>query len=270
MTSWTSQNATVDRSFGTTPPACTSERSSRRSTAACRTTRQFRLALLLVLVAFDALRVQAQDVANDGRVGVTFAHPTLFDDFSGAPYFLFDDQTGGVKTYRVAFPNIIYHATPWLQGWGGFIVRWTDNQTSGNTRELRPYVGVKVFVPNSGHIHLYDWTRLEWRRITNTESNTITRAWRFRTRPGVEFPLSTRAWQPGTFYGLANGELLVEHGFIDGVRFMSGAGYIKNDRVHSTRLRPRDVTDVVERRARLHVQQLSSRRQVQLQGRTAS
>jgi len=192
---------------------------------------RFHRALVLVLVALGASRVQAQDVADDGRVAVTFAHPMPFDDFSGAPYFLFDDQTGGVKTYRVAFPNIIYHATPWLQGWGGFIVKWTDSQASGNTRELRPYVGVKVFVPNSGHIHLYDWTRLEWRRITNTESNTITRAWRFRTRPGVEFPLSTRAWQPGTFYGLANGELFVEHGFIDSVRFMSGAGYIRHDRL---------------------------------------
>ena len=145
---------------------------------------RFHRALVLVLVALGASRVQAQDVVDAGRVSVIFAHPTPLDDFSGAPYFLFDDQTGGVRTYRLAFPNIIYHATPWLQGWGGFIFRWTDGQASGNTRELRPFVGVKVFVPNSAHIHLYDWTRLVWRRITNTESNTITRAWRFRTRPG--------------------------------------------------------------------------------------
>ena len=86
-------------------------------------------------------------------------------------------------------------------------------------------------MPNSTHINLYDWTRFEWRRTTNTDSNTITRVWRFRTRPGVEFPLSERAWQPGTFYGLANGEMFVEHNFVDALRFMSGAGYIKNDRV---------------------------------------
>lgn len=142
-------------------------------------------AILLVVVSLGASHARAQEVTEDGRVAVIFAHPTILDDFSGAPYVWFDDQTGGVKSYRVAFPNIIYHVRPWLQGWGGLIVSWRDDQASGNTRELRPYVGVKVFVPNSAHIHLYDWTRLEWRRITNTESNTITREWRFRTRPGV-------------------------------------------------------------------------------------
>jgi Protein of unknown function (DUF2490) len=192
---------------------------------------EFRFALALVLVAFGAPRAQAQDVTDDGRVGVVVAHPTPLDDFSGAPYVWFDDQEGSVRSYRFAFPNIIYHARPWLQGWGGVFMTWKNNETSDNTREFRPYVGVKVFVPNSAQIHLYDWTRYEWRRTTNTDKNTITRVWRFRTRPGVEFPLSTRAWQPGTFYGLANGELFVEHTFVDAVRFMSGAGYIKDDRI---------------------------------------
>ena len=187
--------------------------------------------LVLVFVAVSAPGADAQDVTDDGRAGIVFAHPTVLDEFSGAPYVWFDDQTGSVTSFRVAFPNIIYHARPWLQGWAGLIVTWKDKETSGNTRELRPYVGVNVFVPNSAHIHVYDWTRYEWRRTTNTDSDTITRVWRFRTRPGVEFPLSTRAWQPGTFYGLANGELFVEHNFVDAVRFMSGAGYIKNDRV---------------------------------------
>jgi hypothetical protein len=66
-----------------------------------------------------------------------------------------------VKSYRVAFPNVIYHARRWLQGWAGLIVNWKDDQTAGSTRELRPYVGLKVFVPNSAHIHLFDWTRVE-------------------------------------------------------------------------------------------------------------
>src|SRR5215510_10961470 len=189
----------------------------------------FRFALLLV--ALGAPVAQAQDVTDAGRAGVAFSHSTPLDDFSGAPYLLFQDKTGGVTSYRVAFPNIIYHAKPWLQGWGGVLMTWTNNETSGDTRQFRPYVGVKVFVPNSAHIHLYDWTRIEWLRTTNMYNNTITRVWRFRTRQGVEVPLSARAWQPGTFFGVANGELFVEHNFVDAVRFMSGAGYIKNDRV---------------------------------------
>ena len=186
---------------------------------------------MLALVASGASHARAQDVANDGRAEVVLAHPTFLDRLSGAPYFWFDDQTGSVTSFRVAFPNIIYHATPWLQGWGGLIVTWKDDESSGDTRELRPYVGLKIFMPNSAHLHLFDWTRVEWRRTTNTDNDTVTRVWRFRTRPGVEFPLSAHAWQPGSFYGLFNGELFVEHGFVDEVRFMSGAGYIRSDRV---------------------------------------
>jgi hypothetical protein len=184
-----------------------------------------------MLVALGSTSARAQEVTNDGRVGAVFAHPTIVEELSGSPYFWFDDQTGSVTSFRIAFPNIIYEAKPWLQGWSGVLVTWKNNSPSGDTREFRPYVGVKVFVPNSVHIHIFDWTRYEWRRTTNTDKDTVTRVWRFRTRPGVEFPLSAEAWQPGTFYGLANGELFVEHHFVDAVRFMSGAGYIKNDRV---------------------------------------
>jgi hypothetical protein len=185
-------------------------------------------AFLLVGIVLGAHSARTQEVTDDGRIGVIFAHP-IAGELSGAPYVWFDDQTDGVKTYRVSIPDVDYRARSWLHGVGGFLVNWTDGQ--GNTREIRPYVGVKIFMPNSAHLHLYDLTRFEWRRITNTASDTITREVRFRTRPGVEFPLSARAWEPATFYGLANGEIFVEHSFVDALRFMSGAGYIKSDRV---------------------------------------
>ena len=185
-------------------------------------------ASLLVVVVLGAHTARAQEVTDDGRIGVIFAHP-IAGAFSGAPYVWFDDLTGGVKTYRVSIPDVDYRARRWLHGVGGFLVNWTDGQE--NTREIRPYVGVKIFIPNSARVHVYDLTRFEWRRITNITSDTVIRETRFRTRPGVEFPLSTRAWQPATFYGLANGEIFVEHSFVDALRFMSGAGYIKSDRV---------------------------------------
>src|SRR6185369_17095958 len=60
---------------------------------------EFRFALVLVLVVLGAPGAQAQDVKDDGRVGVTFAHPTPLDDFSGAPYVWFDDQTNSVTSF---------------------------------------------------------------------------------------------------------------------------------------------------------------------------
>src|SRR5262249_15502041 len=82
---------------------------------------------VLMLMTLCSPRAHAQDVTNDGRVGVILAHPTMLDDVSGAPYFWFDDQTGDVKQFRVAFPNIIYHAKPWLQGWTGLFVEWKND-----------------------------------------------------------------------------------------------------------------------------------------------
>ena len=186
---------------------------------------------LLVFGAQEGLLAQeSTSVTDDGRIGAIFAHP-IIGDFSGAPYVWFDYQAGGVKSYRVSFPSVIYHAKSWLEGWTGFIVTWKNDTPSGDTRELRPYVGAKVYLPNSADIHLYDLSRYEWRRTTNTDTNTVEWAHRFRTRPGVEFPLNERAWKAGTFYGLANAEVFVEDDFVDALRFAAGVGYIKTDRL---------------------------------------
>src|SRR5215471_16906607 len=83
--------------------------------------------LALAVVALVAPRAHAQDVTDDGRVAVVFAHPLFLDKFSGIPYVWFDDQTGSVTSYRIAFPNVIYHAKPWLQGWSGVILDWKND-----------------------------------------------------------------------------------------------------------------------------------------------
>src|SRR5262245_45588398 len=95
-----------------------------------RTSSIVRSVFLLMAIGFASRGARAQDVTNDGRVGIVLAHPTIVDSLSGEPYFWFDDQTGDVTQFRVAFPNLIYHATPWLQGWGGVFVNW-KNQASG-------------------------------------------------------------------------------------------------------------------------------------------
>lgn len=189
---------------------------------------------MLGLAAVLPRSARAQEgapVVKDYRGTVTFAHP-IIGGFAGEPYVAFDDENQPTRAFRVGFPSVTYRMTRWLQGWSGMSVIWTDADAPGHsTREVRPYVGAKISVPNSAHIHLYDLTRFEWRRITNTDDNTVTGTLRFRTRPTVEFPLSARAWQPGTFYGLASTEALVEHGYVNSLRFTSGAGHVTKDRV---------------------------------------
>jgi len=190
-------------------------------------------ACVLSLAALFAREASAQESAafDEYRVEITLAHP-IAGRFAGQPFVRFDDQTVATKVFRVEFPSVIYRATQWLQGSSGISGIWNQVEEPGSsTRELRPYVGVKVSVPNSAHVRLYDLSRFEWRRITNTDTDSVTREVRFRTRPSVEFPLSLRAWQPGTFYGLANVETLVQHGFVDELRFASGAGHVTRDRM---------------------------------------
>jgi hypothetical protein len=191
----------------------------------------WRWAFAIALVVVRGAHAQSSPPAADGyRAELTLAHP-IAGGFAAAPYVSVEDKTSSTA-FRVAFPVATYRATSWLEGWGGISVTWTDAEAPGSsTRELRPYGGVKIYVPNAAHVRLYGLSLLEWRRITNTDSDVLTSRMRFRTRPSVEFPLTSRPWQPRTFYGLANIEAFVEHSFVDALRFASGAGYIAKDRM---------------------------------------
>ena len=137
------------------------------------------------------------------------------------------------KTLRVRVPNLVYKARPWLDGVGGVLAIWTrEDPSSGDSNELRPFVGAKVYLPNAAHVHLYNLTRFEWRRIDKRDDGIEWKE-RLRTRFGAEFPLSERAWKPRTFYGIASVEPFIDvnNGFVEELRFGAGAGYVRNDRV---------------------------------------
>lgn len=135
--------------------------------------------------------------------------------------------------YKVGLPGLTYIINDWLQLWAGLLTTYTDNQDNANTLQLRPWAGVKLFVPNRAKIHLYNYTRFEYPVTENLDTYNWTDNPRLRSRFGVEVPLSARdrAWKPKTWYALADVEPFYEfdHDVIDPVLVRGGIGYVAND-----------------------------------------
>jgi Protein of unknown function (DUF2490) len=188
---------------------------------------------LAVLAARDANAQSSSSPDNQYRVSTYFSHP-IGGRLSGALVFdFYETPENDSKTFRIRAPNLIYKVRPWLDGVGGLFTIWTrDDPSSGDSNELRPFVGAKVYLPNAVHVHLYDLTRFEWRRIDKSDDGIQWKE-RLRTRVGAEFPLSARAWQPRTFYGIASVEPFIDvnEGFVEELRFGAGAGYVRSDRL---------------------------------------
>src|SRR5262245_5811114 len=133
------------------------------------------LAAVSVAVMFCASAAHAQttgdetNVTNEYRLTV-FPHYPIAGSLSGFGYL------GWVKNpeldytlWYAGFPGLIYTFKPWLQGWAALLAIYTDNDTSLNgkqdTLELRPFVGAKLFLPNTLKWNIYNFTRLEFREV---------------------------------------------------------------------------------------------------------
>ena len=110
------------------------------------------------------------------------------------------------------------------------VTEYTDNERSADKLELRPFAGVKLFVPNDIKWTLYNFTRYEFRDTQNLDTHDWTAYSRLRSRFGVEFPLTSRerAWEPRTWYGLADVEPIFrfDHNTIDPLYVRGGIGYV--------------------------------------------
>ncbi len=144
-------------------------------------------------------------------------------------------QNSDYARYRFGWPGVICHVDSWLQLWGGLDAYYTDNIHSADQLELRPFAGVKFFVPNRAKILLYNFTRYEYRAFEDEATQTWSNYSRIRSRFGAEIPLTTRtnAWTEKTFYALADVEPFYrfDKNEWDPVQVRAGLGYIVNKRV---------------------------------------
>jgi len=135
------------------------------------------------------------------------------------------------KTYYVGAPLLVtYRPNPVIEFMGGAFVCINNLKTGDDNTELRPIAGVKLFLPNSHNVNIYNWTRYELRYFIykNKDLNNVRN--RLRTRIGIEIPLSKKAWQPRTNYLLTDFEpfFTIEKGYFDRFRERLGLGHIIN------------------------------------------
>ncbi len=193
------------------------------------------LALISLLAASPVTRAQEDDISNEYRVTLFPFHP-IKDKLTGFGYLGYvKNPDADLQSYYLGWPGLNYSLRSWLQIWGGLIGIYTDNESAPNKLELRPFTGVKLFLPNEAKINVYNFTRFEFRDTKDLEAHSWSAVWRTRSRFGVEAPLAprARAWQPGTWYGVADVEGFYQAGkdAWDPVRVRFGPAYIVNDRV---------------------------------------
>jgi hypothetical protein len=193
-----------------------------------------------VLFLFDGLAppfsLEADDDTSDEyRVSLSPHHP-IKGDLSGFAHLEYRlNPEKDYQAYDLLWPGVTYSAMSWLQFSGGLVTRYTDHEQSADTLELRPFAGVKFFLPNQANWHIYNYTRYEFRDVQNRNTHDWTGTHRVRSRFGVEFPLTSRenAWKPKTWYGLADVEPIYRFDTdeIDPLRLRGGIGHVLNDRV---------------------------------------
>jgi hypothetical protein len=180
-------------------------------------------------------RAQDENIGNEYRL-TFFPYHRISDQLTGSGYlgYVWNPEKD-YRTYYLGWPVVSYAPASWLQLWGGLVGLYTDNESSSDKLELRPFAGPKLFLPNAAKWNIYNFTRYEYRAIEDRDTQDWSRSYRLRSRFGVEFPLASRerAWQSKTFYGLADVEpyYRFDRDQVDPLRVRGGLGYVLNDRV---------------------------------------
>lgn len=188
--------------------------------------------LFLFIVIFSPASVRAQEkeqIGNEYRLTLVptyaFSKQVFFTTYVGYVY------SGGSKT------NTIYLGAPGVVSYrvnnvielcaGSFLIGNYSKEIADNT-ELRPLAGLKLVIPNKRNLHLYNWTRYEMRNFYYDDKNQNNTKHRIRNRIAVEFPISHNAWEPKSFYGMADFEFFYTFSkdYIDRYRQRFGLGYV--------------------------------------------
>ena len=137
-------------------------------------------------------------------------------------------NTDRVSYYLGAPLMVTYRPSPIVEfELGAFLLFNRINGAKENT-EFRPLAGVKLYLPNSHNVNIYNWTRYELRCFYYDDKNLNNVKNRLRNRIGLEIPLSKKAWQPKTNYALTDFEMFytVEKGYFDRFRERVGLGRV--------------------------------------------
>ena len=191
--------------------------------------------VFLFMMVVSTQKVMTQDnIGNEYRFTV-FPSAKISDKLTGFAYLGYvTNPDKKYQTYYLGWPAAAYTPKNWLQIWGGIVLLYTNNKDISDKLELRPFAGLKFLVPNQIKWNIYNFTRYEFRATQDRGTHNWNNVSRLRSRFGIEFPFAStkNAWQPKTFYGLADLEpyYRFDKGQVDPFRLRAGIGYVMNPR----------------------------------------
>jgi Protein of unknown function (DUF2490) len=193
------------------------------------------LGVTLALACASAARAQNDDVSDEYRLTASFQHP-INGNLTGFGDLAFRwNPDSNYHAYEIGWPGLTYTAAKWVQFSGGLRSFYTHDEVIANKLELRPFGGVRLFLPNEFNWSLYNYTRYEFRDMENLDTHVWTSYSRLRSLFGAEIPLTSRelAWGPRTFYLIASVEPFYRFGWggINQLQAGGGVGFVAHDRV---------------------------------------
>ncbi len=136
-----------------------------------------------------------------------------------------------IVSYYIGAPLIVtYKPNEVVEFMAGAFLVINKDKLSSDSKEFRPLAGVKFTLPNENNLHIFSWTRYEYRSFDYEDNSLNNVKNRIRNRFAIEFPLSKNAWQPQSWYGLSDFEIFYtfEKGYFDRFRQRFGTGYVLN------------------------------------------
>ena len=190
---------------------------------------------ILILLVLLGTRADTQEVVNsEYRVTFVPTYPISKNLFI-TTYLGYVKNTGAQSTsYYIGAPLIVtYKPSDYIELMGGAFLVVNKIKNGNDNNEFRPLLGAKFILPNDHKLNIYNWTRYEYRSFIYSDKSLNNVQNRIRNRFGIEFPISKKAWQPDTWYGLSDFEFFYtfEKGYFDLFRQRFGAGYVVNKKV---------------------------------------
>jgi len=195
-------------------------------------------ALVLTLLSMiTGASAQGTDRTDQYRLTLNITTPITTNLNGNAMLGFFANPDNRSQNYRLQWPAVTWVTKRWLQLSGGLLTQYTDHHDAADDLLLRPFAGVKLFVPNQAHLVLYNFTRYEYVASENLDTWAWNSYSRIRSQFAAEVPLTTgeRAWKSGTWYTLVSVEpfyRLDSHQFSP-LRVGGGIGHIINDKVRA-------------------------------------
>ena len=192
---------------------------------------------VIFALGLPALPAAADGGSSDEYRLTLASHQTVHGDFTGfGELGFYWNPERDYETYTVLWPGFIYSAATWVQISGGLRTLYTDDKHRAESIELRPFGGLKLFLPNSLQWSIYNHTRYEFRDTQNRDTFAWTEESRIRSRFGLEVPLTGReqAWQPHSWYALASLEPFYrfDEDTVDPLQIRAGIAHILGDGIH--------------------------------------